>query len=548
MVTSRNNGRASDVVLCLDDIHKRFAGIRALHGVSVNLKRGKVLGITGPNGAGKTTLIDVATGRYAPDKGNVVLNGRSINGLSLESIGRLGLVRTFQEAVTPTELTVTDYLALACDSGAFSGVSPNFLRPKAANRYRHRTRLAASELLLQYGFAHCDDRLCGQYSAGEQKFFTLLRAFWRQPQVLLLDEPTSALNTALKRALIGLIRDFVKSGGAVAVISHDHNFIIDVADDVLYLRMGEGQSFPVEQFDDWLTHKHDGRKWRRSRIVDLNIKSHSAGNGNLLSVQNLEVTFYGKRLVKNICFDTRVSDVFGIIGPNGAGKSILLKSILGVVPKSGGSVHLKGRCLNMLKAHEAAEAGLGLVLQGARIPPRLTVSDAIRMTWARAEKRLSKDRASTSPAWRVLKTWDALLDKFPVLAVRKGVSAGFLSGGEQQLLAIAMAMARRPSVLMLDEPSVGLQDEVLRDLFCWLGELSAQGLATIVVEQDVEALLTIATTGVTIESGRLAQFWGTVANTLEAQSNHMSARLIEPSKVWKWAKGIEKKERQTQGD
>lgn len=494
----------------LDDVHKHFAGVKALNGVSAELRRGRLLGIAGPNGAGKTTMIDVATGRHTPDKGYVILHGRSINGRSLESIGRLGLVRTFQEGAVPAELKVIDYLTLARDSGPFSGVLANIVCQSAAVRHQQQARSSAMELLSRYDFGDRAYRRCGQLSGGEQKFLTLLRAFWRQPDVLMLDEPTTALNATLKRALIDMMKSFMEDGGAIGVISHDHEFITSVADDILYLQGGEGRLFPVEDFKHWIARQHHVNGWRHHKSVDaqeMHGEGHALDGNRLFSVCHLQVGLNGKQVVQDVSFAVDATEVFGVIGPNGGGKSMILKSILSIVPRTGGSVTLQGRRIDTLPPHRVARAGLGLVLQGARVPPRLTVADAIRMAWARGKRRLSDGESATPLSSSIINNSDTLFERLPQLAARRGIHAGFLSGGEQQLLCLAMALAQRPALLMLDEPSVGLQDEVLRDVFTWLGEMSRNGLPLIVVEQDVEALLSIATRGATIEAGRISCFW-----------------------------------------
>lgn len=518
--TTSRRSKNAEVVLRLDDVHKHFAGVTALKGVSAEFRRGKVLGIVGPNGAGKTTMIDVGTGRHTPDKGHVILNGRSINGRPLESIGRLGLVRTFQEGAVPSELTVIDYMTLGRDSGPFSGVLANILWVPAALRHQQQARSSAMEFLSRYDFADRADRLCHQLSGGEQKFLTLLRAFWTHPEVLLLDEPTTALNATLKTALVDMMKHFVAGGGAIGVISHEHDFITSVADDILHLRMGEAKLFSILEFKDWIDAEHDSHQWRHQRLTDAQNTPDLRGDSRFFSVRDLQVGMNGKRLVHNISFDVDPAEVLGVVGPNGAGKSMLLKSILGIVPRSRGQVFLNGTRLDTLPPHRVARAGLGLVLQGARVPPRLTVADAIQMAWARGKKHVS----SSSPP---VEDVDELLHRLPVLASRSNVNAGFLSGGEQQLLSIAMALAQRPAVLMLDEPSVGLQDQVLHDLFGWLADLSRKGLPLIVVEQDVEALLTIATTGATMLAGTLGDMWQPGSAPPDYKRSHAKLPRVE---------------------
>jgi branched-chain amino acid transport system ATP-binding protein len=224
---------------------------------------------------------------------------------------------------------------------------------------------------------------------------------------------------------------------------------------------------------------------------------HKESSPALLEVRDLEVSVNGFSVVREISLDVKRGDVIGIIGPNGAGKSTLLRGILGLLPRTTGTVTFEGLDITPLPPFAVAKRGVSLMLQGARLAPRLTVQDAVDLCW--------KDGSSSpegSTVWEDLQSTQDLYLRFPAVSRRRFVHAGVLSAGEQQLLALMMSIARRPKLLLLDEPSVGLHPVVLRELFQWLGKLASRGLGLVVVEQHVEALSTIATQMVTVENGR----------------------------------------------
>ena len=425
-------------LLTVRDLRKTYGGVEALKGISFHLHAGEVLGIMGPNGSGKTTLIDVISGRQHPDGGCVTLRGRDITGSSLESNGRRGLVRTFQDTMLPPDLKVVDYLLLGRTAKAFERVLPNLI-PWWGQWEQKVNYTAAIEWLDFHGLAGRYGCRCCELSAGEQKLLHILRALWRDPDaVLLLDEPTSGL-AADQIVIIGrLVKEYVQRGKALAVVSHDQAFVTAVASSVLHLSFGEGRIFDQFEFASFVNNERADRKWRSQRFRRVRPDSHV--NLETLSVRDLAVPDGSGYLVQDMNFVVCRGDVLGIVGANGAGKSTLLKAIVNILPRRSGTVCFGGRRLDNLAAHDVARAGLAVVLQGGRVPSRLTVEAALQMAWQTGDQYPPADLKLREAIWHDLRRPNDLLDRFALLARRRRIQSGLLSGGEQMLLAIGLAV------------------------------------------------------------------------------------------------------------
>jgi ABC-type branched-subunit amino acid transport system ATPase component len=477
-------------MLVVSGLRKRYGRVLALDDVSFSIPAGCIVGITGPNGAGKTTLFDVLTGVTPADSGSAVYKGLRISGGSIEYLGRLGIVRTFQDGHLPSSLTVDEYLALADASGRNYIHGTKSDNDDRINAWRAGIVEEARTHIEAMRFTGTHKRTCGELPVGEQKLLTALRAILRKPQLLLLDEPTQSFSADWVRLLDKWLRLLCADGSSVLLISHDIQFAEGVCDRMLPMAFGKIMT-------------ESQRVGASSGTVHFAGKPTAIKHGRppLLSVRQLDVQVNGFSIVHDVSIDIQAGEIIGIIGPNGVGKSTLLKAIIGLSERGSGTVHFEGVDLTSIRPVDLVRRGLSLVLQNARLAPRLRVAEALTLCWNRGERRGSRD--TSSDPWRDLKTLDDLYLRFPLLASRRSVRAGVLSAGEAQLLVVAMAIALRPRVLFLDEPSVGLHPIALRDLFQWLSDLVEKGLALVIVEQRVPELKAVADRMYELKSGRL---------------------------------------------
>jgi len=211
----------------------------------------------------------------------------------------------------------------------------------------------------------------------------------------------------------------------------------------------------------------------------------------LLTVRGLAAGYGPMRIVNGVDLDVRAGDLLAILGPNGAGKSTLLKALFGLATEHGGTIHLDGRPLHGRRPRERLAAGLAYVPQGRCNFPLMSVTENLEMALHQAERATAREGVERARAL------------FPVLAARAGERAGNLSGGEQQMLEMAMAIVRAPRVLLLDEPTIGLAPVVIADVFREIRRLHGGGLTLVIVEQNTRKAMEIATRAVVMRMGRV---------------------------------------------
>ncbi|MGB3877149.1 MAG: ABC transporter ATP-binding protein [Shinella zoogloeoides] len=211
----------------------------------------------------------------------------------------------------------------------------------------------------------------------------------------------------------------------------------------------------------------------------------------MLKIDNLSVRYGPIEAVKGVSFEVRKGEIVSLLGPNGAGKTSTLNAIMGLIPKAAGQVTLAGEALEKQSTEQIVKRGMTLSPEGRRVFAKLTV-----------EKNLLLG-AMTKKSWRQTDVLDGLYEQFPILAERRAQLAGTLSGGEQQMLAIARALMSSPSVLLLDEPSLGIAPKIVQENFELICKLRDGGLTILLVEQNVYQSLSIADRACVLENGRI---------------------------------------------
>ncbi|HXQ76095.1 MAG TPA: ATP-binding cassette domain-containing protein [Acidimicrobiales bacterium] len=501
--------------LLAEKITVRFGGIQALNEVDVAVRAGTVHGLIGPNGAGKTTLFNVITGLQPPSRGCVRFDGADITRTSPHVRARRGMARTFQRLELFDTLTARENVQMAAET-------QRRRLPAGTNPDRTTVRL-----LEQVGISHIADEPTDSLPTGLARLVELARAMATTPSVLLLDEPSAGLNqeetTALGRILVGLASE----GMAVLLVEHDMSLVMSICDEVTVLHYGEiittgdpasVQADPAVQAAYLGTHdvsppgKHERpvAAPRRSDTSEGVPATADAGHSPTLELVDVCAAYGRIEVVNGVSLRLPGGSCLALLGPNGAGKSTLLKVMSGRLPPSGGSVRLDGEEIGRFSSEQLARRGICSIPEGRAVFPNLTVAENLLMYTFRGKGVKVADLEEKSYA------------RFPVLGQRRRQLAGRLSGGEQQMLAIARALYTDPRLLLLDEISMGLAPLVVAELYDLVGQLvAAEDITVVLVEQFAQTALTVADQVAVMVNGRIVRS-GTPA---DVGDNLMSAYM-----------------------
>jgi len=431
-----------------------------------------VTSLIGPNGAGKTTVLNMLGGFYRPDAGSVKLGERSIGNAPAWRIARAGLARTYQTSQLFGSMSVLENLVIASPERAGTGREAE--RLLAFVGYRGDLHARASDL------PHVDRRLV-----------EIARALATRPAVLLLDEPAAGLSRTDKASLAQLLRRIADAGIAVLLVEHDMAIVMGISDHVVVLDAGTpiaaGTPQAVQQ-DPAVRSAYLGEG--HGRPAARRVGSAPAGRP-LLAVERLSAGYGAEPVLKGIDLGVASGQLVAVLGANGAGKSTLMRALAGLHRPVRGGIALEGADLVRLPAHRVVARGVVLVPEGRQVFPELSVRDNIRLG---AHLRRDVPEAEV----------EAMFDRFPQLRERRDQRAGLLSGGEQQMLALARGLMARPRLLLLDEPSLGLAPTIISQLFSALDRLRAEAVTILLVDQMAGLALALADHAYVIDGGRIS--------------------------------------------
>ncbi|MDM0077860.1 branched-chain amino acid ABC transporter ATP-binding protein/permease [Variovorax sp. J2P1-59] len=473
--------------LVADRLSMQFGGVRAVSELGFATKPARITSLIGPNGAGKSTVLNMLSGFYRPTDGDFTLGGDSLCGLSSHAIARLGIARTYQTSQLFGSLGVEDNVVLAVSRGSLGLLF-------GASRFSAPDARAQARALLDFcGYRGHPDTPAADLPHVDKRLVEIARALATDPQVLLLDEPAAGLSRADKERLAGLLRQIAEAGVGVLLVEHDMELVMGISHQVVVLDAGQhlAAGTPGEvQSDPRVRQAYLGEDLAEHAIRRRPAFPADASSGEMLGVGSLIAGYGAEPVLHGIDLQVRSGEVVALLGANGSGKSTLMRSLAGLHRPVQGGIHLQGHELSHLAAELIVQRGLVLVPEGRQVFPELSVVDNIRLG------------AFRQPVDREARV-EEMFQRFPRLRERQHQRAGLLSGGEQQMLAIARGLMARPRILLLDEPSLGLAPKVIAELFAALDALREEGMTILLVDQMASLALALADRAYVIEGGRI---------------------------------------------
>ncbi|HKG82441.1 MAG TPA: branched-chain amino acid ABC transporter ATP-binding protein/permease [Beijerinckiaceae bacterium] len=466
-------------------IAKSFGGIKAVQGVDILVRDRSLHALIGPNGAGKTTAFNLISGMFVPDDGEILLRGRSIAGLSPEAITAAGIGRSFQITNLFPALSVEENVRLAIQARHRHRFDP-WAQARALADIERET----AELIRYLGVAGMEQAEAGALSYGGQRLLDMGLALATKPRLLLLDEPLAGL-AAAERQRIGDIVKRISSDVPVLLVEHDIDRVFQIADAVTV--MNEGRVLVDGTVEDARSNPRVQEVYIGTGAVTLAAKPReSAAEPAMLLAASGVNTYYGKsHVLVDVAFDVRQHEIVALLGRNGAGKSTLLKTLIGIAPPASGSIRLGTQEIAGLPSAEIARLGVGYVPQGRGLFAGMSVAQNLE---------LGRLKRQTGHGVR----WDLerIFAYFPRLAERLDTPADFLSGGEQQMVAVARALSGDVRVLLLDEPFEGLAPTVIEQLFESFDKLRHE-VSIVIVDHHLDLALALSDRTVALERGRV---------------------------------------------
>ena len=474
---------ASGQALAVRDLSVNFGGVRAVRDLTLEAQPGAITSIIGPNGAGKSTALNVICGFYRPDAGTVRLGDQIVSALRAYQIPRAGIARTYQTSQLFESMSVIDNVVIALRRGR---LAPHFL---TGGKHGDEAEIAES-LLAFVGYRGALERPADALAHVDKRLVEIARALAVRPSVLALDEPAAGLNAEDTAAIGALLRKLAAVGMTVILVEHDMDLVMGVSNHVIVLDAGAmiAEGTPAQVVADPAVleaYLGAGEQAERGRKQPVAI----AAQKPLMTVSALSAGYGAAIVVRRADFEIAEGELVAVLGANGAGKSTLMRALSGLLRPIEGEIRFLGERIDHFPGDRIARAGLVLVPEGRQVFPELSVTDNLRLG---AYARRSAEEASMI---------ENLLTRFPALKARQYQRAGLLSGGEQQMLAIARGLMARPQVLMLDEPSLGLAPKLLENLYDLLAALRDEGITILLVDQMAQLALSVADRAYVLQSG-----------------------------------------------
>jgi rhamnose transport system ATP-binding protein len=472
------------MLLSAASITKAFAGVRALKGVSFDLGPGEVHALVGENGAGKSTLIKIITGAEAPDRGELVVHGRVVAQMDPGLSRALGIAAIYQQPSLFPDLTVAENIAMALETGG------PWRRLDWPGRARH-----AAALLERIGASIDPARLVETLSMPEQQIVEIAKAIGADAKIVIMDEPTASLTEREVERLFTVVALLKTHGCGIIYISHRLEEVFAIADRITVLRDGE----TVRTCARGDVDRAALIRMMVGRELSAVFPKRAVPLGDLaLDVRHLSHRATG---VADVSLTVRKGEILGLAGLVGSGRTQLAEILFGLTPADTGEILVHGKTVRLTSPGDAIEAGIAYVPEDRRqhgVVMEMSVASNASLASLGAVSRgglIDRAREQTAAARYV--------ERFRIKTPSVGAEVGTLSGGNQQKVALARWLSTNPSILILDEPTQGVDVGSKAEIHSLMQTLAEQGLAIIMISSELPEILGMSDRIAVMHAGRI---------------------------------------------
>ncbi|WP_166997253.1 sugar ABC transporter ATP-binding protein [Paramicrobacterium fandaimingii] len=477
--------RTDAPVLEVRDIVKVFGGVTALDGVSMSLLPGRVHCLAGENGSGKSTLIKIISGVEAPDGGEILIDGESINRITPARALRAGIQVIYQDFSLFPNLTVAENIVI-----------PAAIASQKKLFNRARSRPDAQRIVDELGLILNLDADVETLSVADRQLTAICRALVQDARILFMDEPTTALTHSEVERLFALVRTLQERGVAIVFVSHKLDEVLEVSQDITVLRngrmvaSGDAREYSVQS----LTVAMTGRDVDTTRLVN----PLGEPGAPLLDVSRLDLP----GAFNDVSFDLAPGEILGITGLLGSGRGEIVEALFGLLKPDSGTVTINGSALRLGSIRSSISAGIGYVPED-RLTQGLFLEKSIADniiasslgTHARGKVVLSQKR--------IAQTISTLFTRLKIKAPSVAAPVRSLSGGNAQRVVLAKWLATKPKILILNGPTVGVDVGSKNEILAILREAARDGMGVIMISDDVPELVSICNRVIIVRRGSI---------------------------------------------
>ncbi|MGF1697020.1 ribose ABC transporter ATP-binding protein RbsA [Vibrio lamellibrachiae] len=473
----------TQAILQLNAMEKAFPGVKALDKASLNVYPGRVMALMGENGAGKSTLMKVLTGIYSLDAGDIYYQGKATAFKGPRDSQQAGISIIHQELNLIPELTIAENIFLGRE----------FTSPLGRIQWQKMYQ-EADKLLARLNVKHSSSKLLGDLSLGEQQMVEIAKALSFESKVIIMDEPTDALTDTETESLFKVINELRDQGCGVVYISHRLKEIFEICDDITVLRDGKfiGECTVAETNEDGLIEMMVGRKLEdQYPRVDVQ-------HGDVC----LEVSGLTGSGVHDVSFTLQRGEILGVSGLMGAGRTELMKVIFGALPSERGVINLDNKTINPVSPQDALANGIAYISEdrkGDGLVLGLSVKE--NMSLCALDKLTKSGRIQHKDEVIAVEDFIRL---FNIKTPTYDQIIGNLSGGNQQKVAIAKGLMTRPKVLILDEPTRGVDVGAKKEIYQLINKFKSEGMSIILVSSEMPEVLGMSDRIMVMHEGRIS--------------------------------------------